>query len=146
MVASPSSTSREFTIRNMLAFFAAGLRLSDGRELPADLVVDASGRSSATPAWLAAAGFDKPPEVSVSANLGYGTCVYDIPEWGQVRQHRLLHLGASIWSSELTPDCPELTTTYWLQHQATSQPAPWNVTRGCQVLYVRRPQQADHES
>jgi hypothetical protein len=59
-----------------------GVRLADGRQLAADLVVDASGRTSATPAWLAAAGFDKPPEVSVSANLGYGTCVYDIPDWG----------------------------------------------------------------
>lgn len=62
----------------------AGVRLSDGRQLPADLVVDASGRTSTTPVWLAAAGFEKPPEVSVSANLGYGTCCYEIPQWGEV--------------------------------------------------------------
>jgi 2-polyprenyl-6-methoxyphenol hydroxylase-like FAD-dependent oxidoreductase len=43
----------------------AGVHLSDGRQLATDLVVDASGRNSQTPAWLGAAGFEKPPEVRV---------------------------------------------------------------------------------
>lgn len=41
----------------------AGVQLGDGRQLEADLVVDASGRNSQTPAWLGAAGFEQPPEV-----------------------------------------------------------------------------------
>jgi hypothetical protein len=42
---------------------AAGVRLADGRQLEADLVVDASGRGSSTPGWLEAAGYQPPPEV-----------------------------------------------------------------------------------
>ncbi|MGH9191334.1 MAG: NAD(P)/FAD-dependent oxidoreductase [Acidimicrobiales bacterium] len=42
----------------------------------ADLVVDASGRRSHAPDWLAAAGYDRPAESTVDADLAYATRIY----------------------------------------------------------------------
>jgi 2-polyprenyl-6-methoxyphenol hydroxylase-like FAD-dependent oxidoreductase len=42
----------------------------------ADLVVDASGRASATPKWLESLGYARPPEVEVKIGVGYSTRVY----------------------------------------------------------------------
>lgn len=50
-----------------------GLRLKGGEVLEADLVVDTSGRGSATPRWLEALGYEKPPESAVTVNMGYST-------------------------------------------------------------------------
>jgi len=44
--------------------------------LRAELTVDASGRGTATPKWLEAAGFGKPQESAVKINMGYATRVY----------------------------------------------------------------------
>jgi len=44
--------------------------------LPADLVVDASGRGSRTPAWLAALGYPTPEEELVRAGMGYTSRIY----------------------------------------------------------------------
>lgn len=44
--------------------------------LAADLVVDASGRGSASPKWLAQVGYAKPTESFVKANVGYATRLY----------------------------------------------------------------------
>lgn len=44
--------------------------------LTADLVVDASGRGSASPKWLAQLGYAKPAESFVKANVGYATRLY----------------------------------------------------------------------
>lgn len=44
--------------------------------LPADLVVDTSGRGSVSPHWLAQAGYAKPAESFVKANLAYATRTY----------------------------------------------------------------------
>jgi len=43
---------------------------------PADLVVDASGRGSASPKWLQAAGYARPVESEVKINMGYATRLY----------------------------------------------------------------------
>ena len=42
----------------------------------ADLVVDATGRGSQSPAWLAAMGFPRPTEDAVRVGLGYATRIY----------------------------------------------------------------------
>ena len=42
----------------------------------ADLVVDASGRRSHAPDWLAAAGYERPAESTVDADLAYATRMY----------------------------------------------------------------------
>lgn len=54
-------------------------RGESGRELRADLVVDASGRGSRTPAWLRELGFDAPDETRVDAKLGYASQYYRMP-------------------------------------------------------------------
>lgn len=57
-----------------------GVRLqgADGveEELAADLVVDATGRTSKLPAWLEALGFPVPETDAVHVGIGYATCTY----------------------------------------------------------------------
>ena len=48
--------------------------------LHADLVVDASGRSSRLPRWLEELGYAAPQESTVNADVGYATRWYRIPE------------------------------------------------------------------
>ena len=62
------------------------LRSRDGRaeatgpvELGADLVVDASGRQSQAPQWLAELGYQPPAETTISSLLGYASRQYAIP-------------------------------------------------------------------
>jgi 2-polyprenyl-6-methoxyphenol hydroxylase-like FAD-dependent oxidoreductase len=63
------------------------LRSRDGRAeatgrttgLAADLVVDASGRQSRVPQWLAELGYPAPAETSISSRLGYASRQYVIP-------------------------------------------------------------------
>jgi 2-polyprenyl-6-methoxyphenol hydroxylase-like FAD-dependent oxidoreductase len=44
--------------------------------LSADLIVDATGRNSATPKWLADLGYTPPQESEVEVNVGYATRLY----------------------------------------------------------------------
>ena len=58
------------------------LRRADGSAdevLDADLVVDASGRSSRTPAWLEALGYPPPQQDQVQIGLSYATRTYRLP-------------------------------------------------------------------
>jgi 2-polyprenyl-6-methoxyphenol hydroxylase-like FAD-dependent oxidoreductase len=63
------------------------LRSRDGRaeqtgpatNVAADLVVDASGRQSRAPQWLAVLGFPPPTETSINSQLGYASRQYEIP-------------------------------------------------------------------
>ena len=58
------------------------LRRADGSAeevLGADLVVDASGRGSRTPAWLEGLGYARPPTEQVRIGLGYATRTYRLP-------------------------------------------------------------------
>lgn len=48
-------------------------------DLSAELVVDASGRSSKLPQWLEALGLPTPEETTVDGRLGYATRVYEVP-------------------------------------------------------------------
>ena len=57
----------------------AGVRLQSARTIKADLVVDASGRSSQASQWLAAIGTPSPPETVVNPGLGYATRRYQLP-------------------------------------------------------------------
>lgn len=47
--------------------------------LPADLVVDASGRGSQAPQWLAALGYEPPPETVINGFIGYASRLYRRP-------------------------------------------------------------------
>ena len=48
----------------------------DGRSFPADRVIDASGRSSRLPHWLAELGVQLPEPAQVDAHLGYACRIY----------------------------------------------------------------------
>lgn len=61
--------------------------------LEADLVVDASGRGSRTPAWLEMLGYDRPIEELVKINLAYATRVYN-REPGDLDKDTGLVIGA----------------------------------------------------
>lgn len=63
----------------------------------ADLVVDASGRRSAAPAWLRGLGFASPPETVINAQLGYASRWFERPagsEDGDIRSPTLVMLHA----------------------------------------------------
>jgi 2-polyprenyl-6-methoxyphenol hydroxylase-like FAD-dependent oxidoreductase len=62
-------------------------------ELAADLVVDASGRTSRTPRWLQELGFPAPAETTITAHLGYASRVYDMPD-GFDGDWKMLYLQA----------------------------------------------------
>jgi len=51
-----------------------------GRQLQADLIVDATGRGSQAPRWLAELGCPAPEETIVDAHLGYASRLYNIPQ------------------------------------------------------------------
>lgn len=57
----------------------AGVELRSGGSVDADLVVDATGRGSRTPAWLGALGYPAPVETTVDPLLGYASRYYAIP-------------------------------------------------------------------
>lgn len=50
------------------------------RVLPADVVVDATGRGSRAPHWLADLGLPVPPEEEVRIDLAYTTRLFDVPD------------------------------------------------------------------
>lgn len=52
---------------------------TDVNTLTADLVVDASGRSSHGPEWVSALGYARPQETVINAHIGYATRVYRRP-------------------------------------------------------------------
>jgi 2-polyprenyl-6-methoxyphenol hydroxylase-like FAD-dependent oxidoreductase len=49
-------------------------------DLPAGFVVDASGRNSRSPEWLAQLGYEPPAETKISSFLGYASRYYAIPK------------------------------------------------------------------
>lgn len=59
-----------------LANRASGLM----EDLPAEFVVDASGRSSKAPQWLTQLGYAPPQEQTVNAFPGYATRIYQMPK------------------------------------------------------------------
>ena len=63
--------------------------------LDADLVVDASGRGSATPKWLESLGYARPAETEVKTRIGYATREYRRLEQdeNQLRSEMILPTG-----------------------------------------------------
>src|SRR5439155_14549236 len=53
-----------------------GVRLADGSTIPAAIVVDATGRRSRAPTWLAALGAPAPYERSAETGIFYYTRFY----------------------------------------------------------------------
>ncbi|MEU9182179.1 NAD(P)-binding protein [Streptomyces sp. NPDC048550] len=57
----------------------AGVLLREGGPLPARFVVDATGRTSRAPAWLAALGHPAPATTRYDSRLGYSSRYYEVP-------------------------------------------------------------------
>jgi 2-polyprenyl-6-methoxyphenol hydroxylase-like FAD-dependent oxidoreductase len=70
-----------------------GLVLDDGEFIPADLVIDASGRGTRLPVWLSEWGYGRPAEDAVDVGIGYATHQLRIPD-GLI-QEKVVVAGAS---------------------------------------------------
>lgn len=71
----------------------------------ADLTIDASGRSSAAPEWLASFGYQRPPESVVDGYLGYASRIFRRQQWfpgnrqasfSQARPPQLCRMGFAL--------------------------------------------------
>jgi 2-polyprenyl-6-methoxyphenol hydroxylase-like FAD-dependent oxidoreductase len=74
------------------------LRRADGstaEELPADLVIDATGRGSRMPAWLDSLGYPKAKEERVRVRIGYATRLYRLPAQALGRDLAII-IGATV--------------------------------------------------
>jgi 2-polyprenyl-6-methoxyphenol hydroxylase-like FAD-dependent oxidoreductase len=58
----------------------SGVRLADSAHLDAELVVDAGGRGSRSPAWLVTEGFGRPAEQELRSYVGYATVPVRLPD------------------------------------------------------------------
>lgn len=63
--------------------------------IEADLVIDATGRGSRTPAWLAELGYERPPEQRIHIDLTYTTRYYRSPPEDFVRGDKSINPVAS---------------------------------------------------
>ena len=70
------NTSKKDSTRTIIKGVRA--RVGNGVEqtMTADLVIDASGRGSSSPAWLESFGYAKPEEEKIEIGIGYTTRVY----------------------------------------------------------------------
>ena len=57
-----------------------GVELDSGDAVDADLIVDAAGRGTRLPVWLAQWGFERPREDSIDVGIGYATHQLRIPD------------------------------------------------------------------
>ena len=103
VLALPNVTVYTASVQELLASpddsSITGVRLTDGQEVAADFVVDASGRGSRAPAWLDALGYEKPVEESVKINVGYATRIF---------RRRPTDLNGDL-AAFITPTAPEQT-------------------------------------
>jgi 2-polyprenyl-6-methoxyphenol hydroxylase-like FAD-dependent oxidoreductase len=58
-----------------------GVRFNESRALQAELVVDAEGRGSRVPKWLAAMGFAEPDETTIRVDIAYSTAYFRRPRF-----------------------------------------------------------------
>ncbi|MET0756914.1 MAG: oxidoreductase [Mycobacterium sp.] len=71
-----------------------GVLLESGDAVPADLVVDAAGRGTRLPVWLAQWGFERPREDTVDVGIGYSTHQLRIPDG--LLEEKVVVAGASL--------------------------------------------------
>ncbi len=87
-----------------------GIRVG-GEEVATDLVIDASGRGTRLPAWLADLGYPTPPLTRIHVDLGYATRLYRRPaaarDWaialcsGGCRAGYIVPIEGGLWSVTL---------------------------------------------
>lgn len=59
----------------------SGVRCDDALSFEAELVVDATGRASRAPQWLAAVGFSQPRQTTIGVDTAYSTANFRVPDW-----------------------------------------------------------------
>lgn len=72
--------------------------------IPADLIIDACGRSSKLSHWIQELGYDLPEDEQVHSAIGYSTRYYQFPtdahhEWTEtplLRKQRVLHSPSTL--------------------------------------------------
>jgi 2-polyprenyl-6-methoxyphenol hydroxylase-like FAD-dependent oxidoreductase len=71
------------TVRELICHDSriSGVRCDDARLFEAELVVDATGRASRAPQWLAAAGFSEPRQTTIGVDTAYSTANFRVPDW-----------------------------------------------------------------
>jgi 2-polyprenyl-6-methoxyphenol hydroxylase-like FAD-dependent oxidoreductase len=74
----------------------AGVRYDDSssvsQTIPANLIVDASGRAAPTLAFLETVGFEKPDEDEIGIDQAYSTAMFDVPDDASTKWRALIHL------------------------------------------------------
>jgi 2-polyprenyl-6-methoxyphenol hydroxylase-like FAD-dependent oxidoreductase len=75
----PTATADGTRVTGVKVRPPAGAGGPEVRTLEADLVVDATGRGSRTPAWLEALGYERPEEERIRIGLAYATRHYRMP-------------------------------------------------------------------
>lgn len=55
----------------------SGVLLADGTDVPADLVVDASGRQGRSLRWLEELGYDAPPTTEIAIDVAYASRIFE---------------------------------------------------------------------
>ena len=89
-----------------------GVRVKDENgteaELPAHLVVDASGRNSKAPKWLQSIGYEMPQETVVNSFLGYASRLYE-SLGNSTSDYKALYLMPK------APDCPRGGVLYQVE-------------------------------
>jgi hypothetical protein len=108
-----------------------GVLCADGSSWSADLVVDCSGRGSALPSWLAAAGFKRPHTSRVSAGTGYAS-------WWVGRMMQLTAAARSVagcgdGSSSSAAGCTGCLSFETSIEHVRKQPMPARVSSGWQL-------------
>jgi 2-polyprenyl-6-methoxyphenol hydroxylase-like FAD-dependent oxidoreductase len=58
-----------------------GVVCDDNRSIEAELVIDATGRTSHAPQWLEAAGLSPPRETTIGVDTAYSTALFRVPDW-----------------------------------------------------------------
>jgi 2-polyprenyl-6-methoxyphenol hydroxylase-like FAD-dependent oxidoreductase len=100
LLAFPSIKARENCVVEALAASADNRRVTgvrvQGETIPADLVLDSTGRGSHSPAWLESLGFSKPEEDKIEVGIAYTTRLF--------RRRRADHLNGD--SAAVIPPTP----------------------------------------
>jgi 2-polyprenyl-6-methoxyphenol hydroxylase-like FAD-dependent oxidoreductase len=67
------------------------------QDLTADLVVDATGRGSRSPSWLAELGYERPTEDRIKIDLAYTTCEFLLPSRPLENDNSIISLGTPMY-------------------------------------------------
>ena len=71
------------TVRELISREARvhGVRCDNGQSFKAEMVIDATGRTSHAPQWLTAAGYSAPRQTTIGVDTGYSTANFRAPDW-----------------------------------------------------------------